>query len=178
MRPADKQLQEYLQMHKDLLEKIGKGETPKGFAYMSQYHFILKHGRFFNPEPLKSHEQLILKKALKRINFVPQKKQCFYNAQMLALTDNSGQIKYCEGFALKIIPANHAWIEINGKVVDVTWADKEGKNFHGTFPDDIAYLGFNMSKNDIMKQFKTGLACSFLDDFNDGFQLLKKPFNG
>jgi hypothetical protein len=177
MRPADKQIQEYLQMHVNVMEQMGKGKMPEGFSYMSQYHFIMQHGKFYQPQELKSHEALIIKKALKRIGFVPKKKECFYNAQMLALTDNSNQIKYCEGFALTIIPTNHAWIEINGKVVDPTW-DVDGKMILGTFPDDKSYFGFNMSKSDIRdKQFKTGMACSFLDDYHDNFQLLKKPFN-
>ena len=177
MRPADKHIKDYLEMHLDMLSQMNV-QTPKDFCYKGQYDFILKHGKFYEPAELKSHEQLIIKKALKRIGFVPQKKQCFYNAQMLALTDNSGQIKYCEGFGLKIIPTNHAWIDINGKVVDVTW-DVDGKPIMGTFPEDIGYIGFNMSKDKIMsKQFKTGMACSFLDDYNDDFELLKKPFDG
>ena len=147
------------------------------FYYKSQYDFILKHGKFYESQELKSHEQLIIKKALKRIGFQPKKKQCFYNAQMIALSDNSGQIKYCEGFAYSIaIPMNHAWLDINGKVVDVTW-DDNGKPIMGIIPENKSYIGFTLDKTTIRdKQFRTGMACSFLDDYNDGYQLFRKPF--
>jgi hypothetical protein len=139
----------------------------------------LKHGKLYEPKELDSTEKQIIKKALKRIGFHPQKKECFYNAQMLSLSDNTGKIKYCEGFALKIIPTNHAWIELNGKVIDVTWTDKEDNVFLGTFPDDMAYLGFNMDKPSIReKQFRTSMACSFLDDYMEDYKLLKNPFKG
>ena len=178
MRAADKQVKKYLEENLEMVNGINSN-IPEGFYYSSQYDFILKHGKFYEPQELKSHEALIIKKALKRIGFIPEKKKCFYNAQMLALTDNSGQIKYCEGYALSIIPLNHAWIEINGKVVDVTWEKDGGGHILGTFPDTKSYFGFNMSNSDIRKkQLKTGIACSFLDDYNDDFKLLRKPFNG
>lgn len=52
-------------------------------------------------------------------------KQCYYNAQKIAL-DNLGA-EYWEGFACAIIPVDHAWLVINGKVVDPTWASYSRK---------------------------------------------------
>ncbi len=146
MRQADKNLKTYLEVNLEMMNQMNVG-IPEGYSYSSQYDFMLKHGKFYEPNELDSNEKQIIKKALKRIGFKPQKKECFYNAQMLSLSDNTGKIKYCEGFALKIIPTNHAWIELNGKVIDVTWADKEDNNFFGMFPEDVSYCGFNMDKN-------------------------------
>ena len=49
-------------------------------------------------------------------------KECFYNAGTLSLADDSGQIRYCEGFAhVHSIPVHHGWNLLNGKVIDLTW---------------------------------------------------------
>ena len=44
-------------------------------------------------------------------------KQCYWNAQRLIWSDTEKRLRYCEsGFD----PIPHAWVTINGKVVDVT----------------------------------------------------------
>lgn len=48
-------------------------------------------------------------------------KQCFHNAQMLLTNDREGRLQYKEGFAFTgAIPVHHAWVELDGKLVDVT----------------------------------------------------------
>ena len=44
-------------------------------------------------------------------------KQCWRNAQRLILVDHENRLRYCEGE----VPVPHAWVTINGKVVDVTY---------------------------------------------------------
>lgn len=50
-------------------------------------------------------------------------RQCFYNSQFVALNQVRRSLEYCEGFyASEDLPfaAQHAWLRINGKVVDLT----------------------------------------------------------
>lgn len=45
-------------------------------------------------------------------------KRCWTNAQSLMLLDDAKRLRYCEGYLDGYIP--HAWVTINGKVVDLT----------------------------------------------------------
>ena len=48
-------------------------------------------------------------------------KQCFHNSQMLLTNDREGRLQYKEGFAYTgVMPVHHAWVELDGKLVDVT----------------------------------------------------------
>jgi len=46
-------------------------------------------------------------------------KQCWWNAQTLTLCDTERRLRYWEGLLDQAIP--HAWVTINGKVVDATY---------------------------------------------------------
>ncbi len=52
-----------------------------------------------------------------------ESKQCFHNAMMLTVLDSQmeGRIEYVEGYCFSgMIPVHHAWIELDGKLVDLT----------------------------------------------------------
>lgn len=149
---------------------------PNGWVYAGQYDFILKHGKFYQSQELTDEETKIVTNALRNLSFKPRMKECFYNGQMLALSDETNTIKYCEGFGMSIIPMNHGWCVINDKVIDLTWKDDEGKNYFGEF--DKSYFGFTLA-NDVVrkKQMATSMAVSFLDDWHGGWELFTKPFN-
>jgi len=54
-------------------------------------------------------------------------KQCYYNSQLLLL-DNRSRLRYYEGWCLSnIVPIEHAWCMLDGRVLDVTLelADKQ-----------------------------------------------------
>lgn len=173
-RPTDKRVMHYIQLSAEIATNH---KIPKGFAYRGQYDFVLQHAKFYSPQELTREEKNIVKDAIKNLGFVPQMKQCFYNAQMLACVDMLGKIKYCEGFANSIIPVNHAWCTINDKVIDLTWRDKKGKNYLGNFPPEISYFGFTLPTEKIReKMLKTSWACSYLDDWKNDWELFKKPF--
>lgn len=170
---SDKQLLTYIQQSFSFF--ASPKSLPKDWVYAGQYDFILKHGRFFMSQPLTDAEREIVNEALKNIGFKPRMKECFYNAQLLAMNDKTGQIKYCEGFGMSIIPCNHGWAMINDKVIDITWKDDEGKNYFGDF--DKSYFGFSLPTERVtQKMFKTGWAVSWLDDWKGGWELLTKPF--
>jgi hypothetical protein len=88
----------------------------KGHAIAKFDSFILEQGTAF--------VESILAKTLKETNewkkrHKPESKQCFHNAQIFVLTCTKGE--YFEGYCYDdIIPVHHAWIVIDGKVVDFT----------------------------------------------------------
>lgn len=72
---------------------------------------------------------------------------CFGNAQRLIAKDMGETLKYYEGFAVIDLVndlTHHAWVSINGKVVDLTWRTAFKKTSPGArasyFGVDIPYL--------------------------------------
>ena len=173
MKEFDKQLIEYLQNLHDL---VSKNHKMTGFYYKSMYDFILKEGKTYESAELTKEEKEIFQAAMVELGFTPQKKQCFYNAQMLLEADISGQIKYVEGYAHNLIPVLHGWNEINGKVIDVTF-DYEGEMIIGTLPEYLSYRGVAFDEDRWIEQInESGPYCSFIDDWENGFPLLKKKY--
>jgi hypothetical protein len=53
-----------------------------------------------------------------------QPKQCYRNAQLIATADDTAT--YCEGYTISAdvpVPVQHAWVERDGVVVEVTFPD-------------------------------------------------------
>lgn len=89
----------------------GEKDTP-GWGF---YNWILKTGKLFTEkeDAEKYHQEF--KKVFKG---------CYFNAQVMAL-DNK-ELTYYEGWRIteKVgIPMEHAFNIVEGKVVDITWAD-------------------------------------------------------
>lgn len=55
-------------------------------------------------------------------------RQCYYNAQRLALDTG---MDYVEGWANALIPVEHAWNMENGRVIDTTWVDIYAGDYYG-----------------------------------------------
>lgn len=90
-------------------------------------------------------------------------KQCFYNAQMLAINDPT--LTYVEGYAQSVIPIHHGWCrDADGCVIDPTWKDPEGKLYFG--------VGF---RTEYVRQqiLDTGFAGSLILNDRDQFKLLR-----
>jgi hypothetical protein len=87
---------------------------------VSQY--ILENGEYSVSQVLTQDEHKYVKYLT--ATFEAKAKQCFYNAQMICLMAGSleADVKYVEGYAkgLSSMPVHHAWVEVNGKTVDVT----------------------------------------------------------
>lgn len=95
----------WVQLHAKLLSQIG----------LSIYPWLLKHALSF-PDPVK------------RPRGVGKGKMglCYENAANLVLRRPSGELHYCEGFAIPktMFPMEHAWcIDNEGRVIDPTWDD-------------------------------------------------------
>jgi hypothetical protein len=69
-------------------------------------------------------------------------KACYYNAYHLAR--RRARLRYVEGFALSVIPMEHAWcVDEQGRIVDPTW----GEDFNlieGKRPVDYFGMAFDL----------------------------------
>ncbi|RLB44655.1 MAG: hypothetical protein DRH30_00825 [Deltaproteobacteria bacterium] len=77
--------------------------------------------------PVKwAHHPQAIKDLFRKGRFVPKMKACFENAAKLVLasrgTEHEGRVVYVEGHLMLYgyIPIHHAWIEFDGKEIDVT----------------------------------------------------------
>lgn len=81
--------------------------------------FYRDYGEFRDTSPLTPGEQ----ERVGRVAHHQEPQECYYNAQM-AVT--SGDVAYVEGYVTlpkSPGPIPHAWIEINGKVAEITLPD-------------------------------------------------------
>jgi len=121
------------------------------FKYRSMYHFLIENGQFFrDPKEKKFHYK---------------KKECYYNTYKMV--SENPELKYVEGFAMSIIPIEHAWaVDPKGYVVDPTWDD--GSAYFGVvFP--IVYV--------IRLMFSKGFVGPVIDNWEQKWPLLTGEHN-
>ena len=116
------------------------------------YDFVLERGVEFTSAPRPNK----LPNGIDPRRF--KLKECFYNAQLLALQYN---YTYFEGFATSIIPTEHAWVLTHDNVLlDLTW-DKV-RNGNETFD----YFGVKIPSEFIEEHmYDTGYSVSMLVPF-------------
>ena len=98
-------------------------------------------------------------------------KQCYYNAQMEALTLPSAPgitLRYAEGYVDPGlgIAIDHAWLSVNGKVVDPTvrlWT-RPTERVIGTIPDAWGYYGVEMNPAECSHVLVHGASVPLIDD--------------
>jgi hypothetical protein len=87
---------------------------------------FLRHGRTMKPESLSFAEARVIVEAVDRAIgglAAIRPKQCYWISQAIVLRDFTDRIEYIEGYLCNTkvpIPIDHAWIRINGKMVDLT----------------------------------------------------------
>lgn len=82
--------------------------------------------------PWKHHPKEV-RDELRRVGMRPLLKQCFMNSQKFVL-ETELDVTYHEGWAHSVIPIEHAWLEHNGEVLDLTIYDNT----------DVEYLASNV----------------------------------
>lgn len=93
------------------------------FNYTSTEDFVLDRAK---PQPKSAaltEEQLdyVLEIAGRCAGVPFEPKQCFHNAMLLTVADYCDRMAYVEGYCLSgAIPVHHAWVELDGKLVDLT----------------------------------------------------------
>ncbi len=85
---------------------------------------MLREGRPYESQELTPDEMAYVLHISKHMRFPI--KQCYYNSQMLlAMRDVERRLTYVEGYcAHAVFPVLHGWLEIGGKVLDVTMRTK------------------------------------------------------
>lgn len=117
------------------------GERP-GYVYNSMEHYVLTHGQLFERRPLP-----------RRYKRMPMG-HCFRNAFMLA-SDHRDELRYVEGYALSVIPMHHAWcVDGFGIVVDPTWEDDHGEDYHGVIFDFATVKKAMLGSGSVLNDFK------------------------
>jgi hypothetical protein len=175
----------YLTQMVKFRSKLGM-ELPPGFNYIGGEDYVLDRGSGFASAPLTPEEHKFVRSV---VDGAPIKRwlmgNCYYNAQILALSDRSRTLTYHEGWAsgLSGFLLLHGWVTINGKVVDMTWRtvnktrrEKYGDRILGVIPEGWGYCGAPFSTDSILARWKrTHEASSFLDDVVNGFPLFREP---
>lgn len=154
--------------------------------YLCMEDFVLKRGTRFASAPLTEDELAIVRRAVGLFGKRCKPKECFANATQVVAYDFDHELDYTEGYALGMacIPVHHAWLTINGKVVDLTWpveglGDDDPEDWLqnralGTLPDGWTYLGVRFKSNEIVaRMMRTEWAASVLDDWRDDWPVLR-----
>jgi hypothetical protein len=124
------------------------GKLPTGYCYRNLYDFVLREGRFFEPQPRPDHI------TLRHIG------ECFRNAFLTMMRTG---LQYAEGYAVvgSKIPVLHAWnVDAEGSVVDSTWE-----------PVGSVYFGIIVPLS-IVRRAKTAV----LDDWENGWPVLRESW--
>ena len=153
---------------------------PEGFVYGSLYEYFAMKGA---PSPASKAAHSVRKEIWKEVASIsPKIKQCFYNAQQLALF-KKGYV-YFEGFVTTDIgfPIHHGWcVTDSGILVDPTLRINHNKRFTmnncviGEPPAGWEYHGRWFPNSAIEKMWReTEEAGSLVDDWRNRWPLLKE----
>lgn len=98
---------------------------------------------------------LILSSGLRQF----RRHRCFFNAQILAMEDDLGEVRYVEGLARTSavsVPVHHAWLAVGGRVIDLTWraparqpCGPQREKVWGVIPAGWDYVGTSFRRVDI-----------------------------
>lgn len=145
--------------------------------------YVLRNGRETLSQELTPDEMAYVLDITKR--GVYKIKQCYYNSQIILTTrDHERRMTYVEGYcAGAILPVLHGWLEIGGKVVDVTMRTRVPSprrrlpdRVLGSWADGREYWGVPMTRDYVLKRMLARKAAgSLIDDWEAGWPLLQKP---
>ena len=168
-----------LEQLKQLAAVMGDS-VPEGYKYSSLYDYVIKTGT----TPPQQKVTLYYKRKLWDFvkSFKPKMKECFYNAQVLALYDKD-LFTYWEGYVVKPpipFPIHHGWTTYKGLLFDPTLRlniDKPAgaKNIViGEAPEGWEYFGRGYTLAQIRARWATGWAGSLLECPEQNFPLLRE----
>lgn len=177
-------LEERSPLHAQLTTLTGFVSKQPGYAYSSLYEFFLQKGSAMPIGTPSAKTLKMIKQALKALD--PKQKECFYNAQRLAL--NYPNFRYCEGYVLNRLglTIHHAWALVDhtklspGIVFDPTLRIDHRKSATldnlvvGIPPVGWEYWGKTFPTKEIFKLWDdTGNAGSMIDRPDNNWAALK-----
>ena len=160
------------------LQSLDEAITASGANRQTNLHqYVARHGRGFlsavlTPDELELIHQIEFQNCLPR--------QCYRNCQMAALTlplPDGHTLAYIEGFFSMSwnIGIEHAWLTLNGKLIDPTLRDDGGHPILGIIPDTFQYIGIEMHRDLCRHILPHRKHISLLDDYECERPLLKLP---
>lgn len=174
-------LQAYLAEMVKLKTQMG---APPGFHYPCVEAYVMAKGRTYEAQPFTQEERDYVLSCVVRYGKRLPIKQCFSNSQLLLTqADRDKRFTYVEGYVSRgLIPILHGWLELNGKVLDVTLRQTpQGKGrlkdrVLGEWTDPREYFGVPFEWDAVVRRMcDTGMAGSLLDDYERAYPLLRKP---
>ena len=155
---------------------IGYLEMRGKFGRNDATSYIHRNGRPFRSEELTEIEKEYVGTISRGDN---PTKQCYRNSQMAALTARPREgieLRYVEGMvdAGLGVPLDHAWLSVNGKVVDLT-IRVEGEAYdrvHGIMPTNWEYYGVEMDTGECRHCLEHGKHVPLIDDWECGWPKL------
>lgn len=120
----------------------------------SVYGAWLRKGQVCHVKPLSEEEKAYVDKVVSACGGFRffKTRQCYMNAQTLLMRDLERRFEYWEGWyadtTKAILAFHHAWLTINGKVVDMT-VEALHRKYPEREPKD--YFGVPIPRNDVMK---------------------------
>ena len=152
-------------------------------AYMNKpeidvHGYVLKRGRRFASQPLTQQE----KEYIDSCDWTNhQKKQCYMNAQMTAIVmapRKDMTLLYTEGFlgmGDMEYGIHHAWLSLNGKLVDTTLRTKpDDQRVMGIIPEGYEYYGVEMDPEQCFHSVGHKAWTPVIDDWECGWPFLTK----
>lgn len=185
-------IEAYLSQMEDFMT-MQVGEPVMGRTHHTFAGWVADHGQFHESQPLTDDEMRWLFELLDDEGSRYAIKECFYNSQKVLLyadawgwLDGEHTLEYAEGFAQSIIPVQHGWLLLNGKVIDLTMrlrkplkrtsrvkAARLRNRVLGEFPESRAYYGTVFPVESVRAFMRrTGTLGSLIDDWQSDFPIL------
>ena len=169
--PADRTLRDHLQ---SMDEAMTAGQS---LRTLSLHQYINRNGREFTSAPLTPEEL----ETISRIDFRDcRPRDCYRNCQMAAITlpvPEGTVLRYVEGFFARqwSIGIDHAWLSLNGKLIDPTLRDELGRPILGIIPEGHQYIGVEIPTLMCTHIIQHRKHIPLLDDYECGRPLLTMP---
>ncbi len=163
----EKYFEEFLEMRNKI------GSIPKGYNFSCQEDYIYNKGRRYFERPLSRAEKALVRDVKSRTELYEG--HCFENCLYMALNDDTGQLRYVEGYADAVIVVHHAWLVLNDAVVDVTW---DLTRTMKVLTPERQYYGVEFSDKKLLRQrLRDRKQLTFLDDWPNRYPLLRQERN-
>lgn len=180
-------LEKYLGMMHELKLSCMNADQRDRFTTLEAY--LLERGHVYAPRALTADENDYVLNVAKRRRY--PLKECFANT-MKVVTDErflGNHVKYAEGFVMRAdipLAIHHAWLDLNGAVVDLTlrvkgrFTQRRDRSLAdrvaiGTFREPTTYFGMTFSEEEVVQRIlQTQEYGSLLDDWKRGHPYLDR----